>query len=57
MDLFKELGEALKPEPVMTITAFVGTKKHQHDFIVGASKALIETFLINTYGEQCWSWE
>ena len=62
-NLFETIAELARPKPsakpseVFTITAFVGTKKYHHDFIVGDSKAYIETFLINKYGENCWSWE
>ena len=58
-DLFETITEIARPEPskVFTITAFVGTKKKQHDFIVGASAAYIQSFLIETYGKNCWSWE
>ncbi len=59
MELFEQIAEIARPKALgtFTITAFVGRKKHEHDFIIGASKAYIDTFLINTYGENCWSWD
>ncbi len=53
---FEEMAAMLKPEPMMTITAFVGTKKKQHTFLAGTPTRDIQSFLINTYGENCWSW-
>ena len=57
MDNFEILAQALKPEPMMTITAFVGRKKYHHPFLAGTPTREIQSFLINTYGENCWSWE
>ena len=54
-DLFEAMAEAVRP--VITITAFVGTKKKQHTFLAGTPTREIQSFLINTYGENCWSWD
>ncbi len=54
-DLFEAMSEALRP--VITVTAFVGTKKKQHTFLANTPTREIQSFLINTYGEQCWSWD
>ncbi len=58
-NIFEQIADIARPEPskVFTITAFVGRKQYEHDFIIGASAAYIQSFLINTYGEKCWSWE
>ena len=56
-DLFKELGESLRPVKMITVTANVLRKKVQHTFMADTSKETIQDFLINKYGSDCWSWE
>ena len=57
MNLFKEIGEALRPVKMITVTANVRRKKVQHTFMDGTSKEEIQNFLINKYSDNCWSWE
>ena len=58
MDLFKELGESLRPEEFATITAFLSRgRKMQHTFTRGTTIGTIQLFLTKTYGSDCWAWE
>ena len=57
MELFEQLGKALKPEKVVMIIANVKGKKIPHSFYETISKNAIQLFLINKYGSDCWSWE
>lgn len=57
MNLFKELGEALRPEEFSTITAYLSNGKEvHHTFIKGTGTKEIQLFLTNLYGSDCWSW-
>jgi hypothetical protein len=69
MDLFKELGEILRPEnsllsksielpEFITVTAYLSKgKKVEHALMKDWPAHKIQLFLTETYGDECWSWD
>lgn len=55
MDLFKELGEALRPTKTIIVYLTTGVEVEQVDPSSGAKD--IQEFLINKYGVDVLSWE
>lgn len=56
-NIFEQIAEIVRPEPMMTITARIGREKYEHTFPADTDTKVIESFLRERYKGDCGSWE